>query len=153
MLSSLVSKELFALLLISLHITSALAFFPVPWRERLVGNFGVDHQTQTNEVYELLAKQYFPDITSLSKNMKKARDTWAEANAEVDKDQHASAKHFDGENFAGGQARLTDLFGKTIAALQAEKAQDGRVLLGQALHTIQDFYSHRSVRPLVSTYC
>jgi len=83
-------------------------------------------------------------ITKITKSMKAARKQITEANKEVDKDQHSSAKHFDGENFTGGQLRVTRLIASVIADLQADDAETARDTLGGALHTVQDFYAHSS---------
>ena len=65
-----------------------------------------------------------------------------DANKAVDDDQFQSAKHFDGENFAGGQNRVVELRAQVIAGVQADDASSARIALGSALHGIQDFYSH-----------
>jgi hypothetical protein len=130
----------------------ASAFFPTKVREGLFGNGGVSHEQQTEDVFESLAKKYFPEFTNtliaqygkpLTKKMTAARDAISKANVEVDKDQNHSDKHFDGENFVGGQSRLLDLKGKVVAKLKANDVKGARENLGQALHTLQDFYSHR----------
>jgi von Willebrand factor A domain-containing protein 7 len=135
-----------------LLFSQASAFFPTKVREGLVGNSGVSHEQQTEDVFELLAQKYFPEFTNaliaqygkpLTKKMIAARDDIAKANIEVDKDQNHSEKHFDGENFVGGQSRLLDLKGQVVSKLQGNDAAGARESLGQALHTLQDFYSHR----------
>lgn len=88
-------------------------------------------------------------IPSLTQSMVKARDAITKANAGGDKDQERSALHFDGKNFQGGQDRPTD---NTVSALQGNDASQGRSLLGQVLHTVQDFYSHRCVRDISTKY-
>lgn len=132
---------IFTFLVLTIH--GCLAFFPWDYREYLFGNGGVSHETQTRDVYNTLLYRYFPEIEELSNNMKRARKTWMNANAEVDGDQHTSAKHFDGENFEGAQTLLATLSDGIVSSLQAKNAQDAREKLGQALHTVQDFYSHR----------
>lgn len=101
------------------------------------------HQDITQRAIEALDKRYF-GVGKLTKPMQTALDQIIEANARVDDDQVTSAKHFDGENGAGGQARLAILKANIIAALQADpiNATGARANLGSALHTIQDFYSH-----------
>jgi hypothetical protein len=74
--------------------------------------------------------------------MMKALSQIAQANADVDKNQRESALHFDGENFAGGQKRILKLREDCIQALRLKHAQTARIFFGQALHTLQDFYSH-----------
>jgi hypothetical protein len=74
---------------------------------------------------------------------------------EVDGDQKHSSKHFDGENFDGGQYILTgfpvvpqpipldptdiNLLQQIQDFLDAGKGDDARQALGKALHIIQDF--------------
>ncbi len=101
------------------------------------------HQDITQRAIEALDKSYF-GVGKLTKPMQTALDQIIEANAKVDDDQVTSAKHFDGENGAGAQARLATLKANVIAALQANpiNASGARANLGSALHTIQDFYSH-----------
>jgi von Willebrand factor A domain-containing protein 7 len=101
------------------------------------------HQDITQRAIEALDKRYF-GVGKLTKPMQTALDQIIEANAKVDDDQVTSAKHFDGENGAGGNARLAILKANIIAALQADpiNATGARANLGGALHTIQDFYSH-----------
>jgi hypothetical protein len=131
-----------SLLLLSSLIPSTSGFFPSDWRERYFGNGGVSHEAQTRIAYDALAKKYFPDITPITANMIKARTTIAEANMKVDDDQTSSAKHFDGENFEGGQALLVAAKTNVIAALKDGNGEAAREFLGAALHTLQDFYSH-----------
>jgi len=140
------------LLLGLLLLLQASAFFPTKFREGLVQNSGISHEQQTQDVFESLAKKYFPAFTNaliaqygkpLTKKMIAARDVIVKANIDVDDDQKHSEKHFDGENFAGGQARLTDLHQKIVKSLSENDAAAARGHLGEALHTVQDFYSHR----------
>jgi hypothetical protein len=66
----------------------------------------------------------------------------SEANMKVDVDQTSSAKHFDGENFDGGQVLLVQAKTNVIEALRNDNGEAARNFLGAALHTLQDFYSH-----------
>ena len=117
-------------------------YFPTQWRADVAGNGGVSHITQTNQAFEELAAKYFPNVKTLTAQMRKVRDFIGESNAKVDDDQKHSAPHFDGENFEGGQDRLVDLRAKVVAALQKDEAHEAHANLGSALHTLQDFYSH-----------
>ena len=67
------------------------------------------------------------------------------ANVEVDSfpfSTSASA-HFDGEQFEQGARRLVQLRQELVMMLlQGDKLQHARNLAGEALHTLQDFYSH-----------
>lgn len=129
-------------LFISFLLPGTDGFFPSDFRERLFGNGGVSHEAQTRKAFDTLADKYFPDIKPITSSMIKARTTWADANMEVDKDQHSSAKHFDGESFAGGQAILVQAKKDVTKALRNGNGQAAREHLGAALHTLQDFYAH-----------
>lgn len=54
------------------------------------------------------------------------------------------SRHFTNEDFSGASQRLVTLRGQINTALTANppKGAQARVLLGQALHTVQDFYAH-----------
>jgi hypothetical protein len=54
----------------------------------------------------------------------------------------SSSAHFDCEDFSGGQKRLKEKIADIIASLNAGKIPKAREALGQALHAVQDFYSH-----------
>jgi von Willebrand factor A domain-containing protein 7 len=145
---------LFALFL----LTTSHAFMPWDWRENLVGKHGTSHEKMTRDAFKIMADKYWPTIPDLTVGMIQARDTIANANGNVDGDQKHSAKHFDGENFDGGQYVLTgnpvapqsvpldasdiNLFQQILDALDMGSAEDARTALGKALHTIQDFYAH-----------
>jgi len=106
------------------------------------GFLGTSHQKITERTVEELDAEFF-GITRLTKPMKKAIEQIADGNIKVDKDQTTSAKHFDGENFAGGQVFITrDNRPRIQPALENNDAATARFHLGQALHTIQDFYAH-----------
>jgi von Willebrand factor A domain-containing protein 7 len=137
-------KILFSVLILVLQVH---AFFPVDWRENLVGNGGISHVKQTETVWKSVAlNKYFPFLKGdFSLAMQAAMKTVADANADVDDNQHDSELHFDGENFIGGQVRLTNQRVKVIQALSQKDATTARKELGAALHTLQDFYAHRQV--------
>ncbi|KAH7008873.1 hypothetical protein EDB80DRAFT_777396 [Ilyonectria destructans] len=124
-----------------IFVCGAYGFFPQQWKEDFVGHGGVSHIAQTNQAFAELAMQYFP-LVPLTDSMKRARDTIADANAEVDDDQDHSALHFDGENFDGGQKRLTQLKDDVVKYLKDDNRGAARKSLGNALHTLQDFYAH-----------
>jgi hypothetical protein len=123
-------------------VCGTYGFFPQQWKEDWVGHGGVSHIAQTNQAFEELAVQYFPLIKTLTDSMRHARDTIGDANAEVDDDQDHSALHFDGENFDGGQTRLAQLKNGVVSALKDDNRGAARKSLGNALHTLQDFYAH-----------
>jgi hypothetical protein len=121
---------------------SVRAFVPTNLRAALLTSpFDETHQSITEKAVKELDNEFF-GITKLSKPMKKAIEQIVDADADVDKDQNTSAKHFDGESFPEGQARVLGLLQDVQNALGNDNAQGARSALGQALHTIQDFYSH-----------
>lgn len=120
---------------------STYAFLPTNIRTELTNIFDETHQSITESAIEVLCLEFFGTPT-LTRSMKKAMKQIVEANEKVDKDQKTSAKHFDGESFPEGQARLLELLRDIQNALNRDNAEGAREALGQALHTIQDFYSH-----------
>src|SRR5882724_10823193 len=95
----------------------------------------------------------------LTQTMKDARQEIIDANASVDDRGGSqflqSAAHFDGEAFQQSQQRLIDfklkvkeLVDPPVPLLPVFKPKPdfnkARRVLGQALHTLQDFYSHRN---------
>jgi subtilisin-like proprotein convertase family protein len=72
----------------------------------------------------------------------------SDANARVDLGDEFdfSAPHFTSENFNGAQQRVTSFKSKVISMMQGAPSNrtisQAQILLGRALHTIQDFYAH-----------
>jgi hypothetical protein len=100
------------------------------------------HQSITEDSIKETEKEVF-GITTQTKSMKKAMDDIASANAAVDVDSFFSSEHhFDAESFTAGQTLLISEFTSTVSALKNKNASAARTKFGQALHTIQDFYSH-----------
>jgi len=72
----------------------------------------------------------------------------SDANARVDLGDEFdfSAPHFTSENFNGAQQRVTSFKSKVISMMQGAPSNrtisQAQVLLGRALHTVQDFYAH-----------
>jgi hypothetical protein len=122
----------------------ASGFMPYDWRAKHFGGGAVSHKKMTRDAYETLAKEFWPDVKVLTGSMISARDQWATANAGVDSDQYHSANHCDAENFSECHALLLTNKKGVIEALKAthKRVSDARSFLGQALHTLQDFYSH-----------
>ncbi len=118
----------------------SVAFFPTNLRT-IFGALGSSHEQITKDAVTSIDMSAF-GVTKLTRSMKSALTEFTEANAGVDEDQFSSAKHFDGENFAGGQAVITQNFQTIVDSLAANNATGARAALGRALHTIQDFYSH-----------
>lgn len=50
--------------------------------------------------------------------------------------------HFDDESLRGGQLRLQKIKGQISSCMSASNLEGARRALGEAFHTIQDFYSH-----------
>ena len=131
-------------------VPTALAFMPdnaTANNARTPGS--ATHETISDRVISLYQNKLFKLGTKdLTENMNKARKEIVDANIDVDnflKSQlRRTASHFDGENFSGGQKRLMD-YKLKIKDLMLQKQPDtknARWYLGQALHTLQDFYSH-----------
>ncbi|KAJ5046313.1 uncharacterized protein L3040_003560 [Drepanopeziza brunnea f. sp. 'multigermtubi'] len=98
----------------------------------------------TERAFENRAKAYFPTLSKITKQMKSARDEMTKANAKVDDIENLASYHCDGESFDEAQVRIQEKKKAAIAALQANSPLTAvaRDNIGQALHTIQDFYSH-----------
>jgi hypothetical protein len=126
---------------IFIFFTQTIAFMPTDFKENWFGNGGTSHQAQTRQAYDQLVQKYFPGIRT-STTMENARKDLEMANIAVDEDQTTSAKHFDGESFDGGQARLVQLKLNVSDAIVANDGDKARAALGGALHTLQDFYAH-----------
>ena len=139
-----------------LFISLVQAFAAYDWPDDPEGITGVSHATITRRAFNNLAQLYWPHLF-LTRAMIDARDTISLANSAVDDDQYHSARHFDAENFDGGQFVLTgtpadapntaddadvDLLHQIFWFLDTYSVVDARVALGKALHSIQDFYSH-----------
>jgi von Willebrand factor type D domain len=71
-------------------------------------------------------------------------DTDGHVGEDFHEKQRHSEYHFDNENLQGGSKRLIDLKLKIIEELQqsSPNGAGARQALGEALHTLQDFYSH-----------
>lgn len=82
---------------------------PWDWNIGVAGMGGVSHYSITRNAFQSRAQSYWPSLTQngLTASMATARDSIAYANGMVDVDQQHSAKHFDGENFPGGQYVIT----------------------------------------------
>ena len=136
-----VAFPLAALALSALAPPAARAFCPNNGWRCGFGVAGTTHKDMTKDAIQALDQEFF-STSRLTKGMKKAIEEIWEANAEVDENQTESARHFDGENFGGGKTRVVTLENNVVTALQGEDGGGARKALGQALHTIQDFYAH-----------
>ncbi|KAL2684640.1 hypothetical protein Neosp_005719 [[Neocosmospora] mangrovei] len=130
--------------LIAVNILPVTAFFPAQWKEDFAGNGGISHEDMTRVAFEDRAYLYFPSITTISSKMRAACKEIQQANMDVDNDQDHAHKHCDGESFVEAQSRIQDLKKEAIGALLALPLDvaKARKAVGEALHTIQDFYSH-----------
>src|SRR4051794_29561146 len=100
---------LFTLLLHIVFLsTPTTAFFPNAYRT-LAGIGGINHRLMTKDALDVIYSDL--GITAPSGTMNKAREEIQDANEETDsKEAKNSSAHFDGEQFAGGQARLKTLY-------------------------------------------
>ena len=113
-----------------------------PWRNgALIGGAEPgDHSHQS--ITEQAIKDFASEELSCQPN-KKAVYEIVEANGYTDiYEMSDSAAHFDSENFAGGQSRLERKMQEIQRSMLEGNIGEARRSLGQALHTIQDFYSH-----------
>jgi hypothetical protein len=132
--------RLIAAVTIALTCRTALAFFPT--NVRTAGTLeGHSHERITTDALEALDTEFF-GVQSPNGSMRAANEAIVDGNIHVDDDQLHSALHFDGENFVSGQARILGLKEAVIASMQENDAQGARQELGQALHSVQDFYAH-----------
>src|SRR6185503_13596014 len=118
----------------------AEAFFPTNLRT-LGGIQGHTHEAITTDSLVTLDAELFSPAQP-THSMRAANDAIVDGNVHVDDDQLHSALHFDGENFVAGQGRLLGIKEIVIASIQQNDTQGARNELGQALHSIQDFYAH-----------
>ncbi|KAH0556247.1 hypothetical protein GP486_005825 [Trichoglossum hirsutum] len=119
-------------------------FFPTQWKEDFAGNGGISHEDMTRVAFEDRAYLYFPSITTISSKMRAACMEIQKANIDVDDDQKTAHKHCDGESFGPAKARIQQLKKDAIGALLSvpPDVAKARKNVGEALHTIQDFYAH-----------
>lgn len=99
----------------------------------------------TRDALDVLYAEYGfgTDAWPLSKTMDYAREQIADANASVDGIYAAaSARHCDAENLQACSDLIKSLFQETVDALGNEDAGSARKSLGEAFHTLQDFYSY-----------
>jgi von Willebrand factor A domain-containing protein 7 len=122
-----------------------LAFFPTNFstcpRCTFGGVLGRSHERITTDAITSFDQSAFAAAT-LTRSMKQAIQDIVDANALVDQDQNHSSRHFDGESFPEGQALIASEFATIKTDLANSNTAGARFALGQALHSIQDFYSH-----------
>ena len=155
--SSSASRQIVSLFLVSVllftYLSVAQAFQPDNTALHFfqLSNRNKTHVFITAEAITQLDKSYFNLLPTqpLTQNMSTALSDIALANADVDTPGFfggtqflTSASHFDGENFPGAMRRLVDYKQQVIKLLSLDDVKMARWYLGQALHTLQDFYSH-----------
>lgn len=127
-----------------LYVYAVEAFNPT-WGFVLGGLIGKPHVGITDAAINLKLKAYF-NVDTPTVSMKTARTQIEEGSAVVDHHGDAEAEdskcHFDDENFFNSNGRLIDKKSEVIDELMANNLMGARNLLGRALHTLQDFYSH-----------
>ena len=107
----------------------------------LKGGVGRTHEAITRQAVTEIDKSVFKK-DKLTASMEKALQQMVDNNAAVDENQHIASLHDDGESFDEVQSRLSDAKQSLEAAIRRDDAQLARSILGIALHTVQDFYSH-----------
>lgn len=109
-----------------------------------VTDIGKSHREIVKEaITQLDNDRYGPIITQ---QMQVAMDYVADETALVDVfHMHDKSAHVDGESFSSAQLRVLHLANDIYEALNVAKDPfTARLKLGQALHTVQDFYAHSS---------
>jgi hypothetical protein len=118
-------------------------FFPKDWRAAAFAPGSQTHESITTDAFiglNGLVQELFPDAL-ITDAVRQAVQEIVDADADVDNDQTPNL-HFDAETFYPSQDRIKALANATIQRLVAGNPKDARLLLGAALHTVQDFYSH-----------
>lgn len=129
------------------------------------GLAGRSHEAQTKAAVQRIANELprggvkpCRGRGNISCRIADAVDAFVAANAQVDEDQEHAHLHFDGETFQHGYERLSYFRFDAVEKLRAGDLKGARASIGQALHTLQDFYSHstwveqgnRSILPMLS---
>lgn len=126
---------------------TAKAFMPGVRSSNLLAGSPLSHThlSITWDVLNELSREFF-SIRLLNQPMRSAITSIAAANKDVDnilKEQFGkAASHFDGESFPESQDRLVKYSLMVQDLLKKNAPEEARWHLGQALHTLQDFYSH-----------
>lgn len=147
---SMITIWLLVLMVLPIFPVRTMAFMPTnSVANRASAGGSATHESITFDVIKAYDKDLFQlGNKDLTKNMKKAQEEIVNADTDVDslfgEQFHQSASHFDGENFSGSQKRLMDykLKVKELMLDKKPNASKARWYLGQALHTLQDFYAH-----------
>ncbi|MET0283748.1 MAG: hypothetical protein ABW352_04740 [Polyangiales bacterium] len=102
---------------------------------------GTPHTVISDEGAKWIMKSEL-GISELSTKNKRALHAIGVANLIVDKNQNYGEFHVDGETFRQAHRRIDRLRGQALQAIGADDYQTARAKIGEALHTLQDFYSH-----------
>ena len=134
-----------SILISTFFYTTAFGFVPGGVKSYLTG--GKTHIKITESALDVFYGEYgFGQGAQpgLTKPMKTARDKITQANADVDENHaHESVWHCDAENLQGCSDNIKKLLDDAVSKLQADDAPNARTSLGQALHSLQDFYAHK----------
>jgi hypothetical protein len=129
------------ILLALLAVSPSYGFCPSNGWRCGFGLVGMTHEDITTKAIQQVDTEFFSK-PHLTVGMKHALADIVAANAEVDQDQTLSEKHFDGESFDKGKARILNLSEMVVTGLQSNDVRGARESLGGLLHTLQDFYAH-----------
>src|SRR5687767_7671381 len=135
-----------ALILTWLPLTrsgTALAFWPT---ERWKYGRDFTHEGLTRQaLYDIIERDgYLPRINKVVPSIKRAIDSIIGGNVRSDFGQRyfVGEAHFTDERFVSSQNLLQKKLDSLISGLRNRSPGHSRILLGQILHAIQDFYSH-----------
>src|SRR6266478_3843302 len=110
-----------------------------PWKNSR--NFSFGRADPGDQSHESITEQAYNEL-----QIYRQRDVLEEivlANGNTDYDELISdVAHFDDASFRGSQLRLQRLVNTIRSCMSASNLSGARRALGQALHTVQDFYSH-----------
>lgn len=114
-----------------------MAFAPTPLFEAAL--LGTGHATITERaILRVLSSDY--GVTQPAASVRSAIETIKLGF--TDEDQLRSGKHFDGENFVGGHEVVIFERNQVLEFTRGGSLVLARFSLGEALHPLQDFYSH-----------
>jgi hypothetical protein len=103
--------------------------------------FGTSHADMTRDVVDMVLSTEL-GITQRTAQMDLAIEQITRGNMGVDDNQAWGHLHADGETFARSHRRIWELRNHVLEALAKQDYTAARKRLGEALHTLQDFYSH-----------
>ncbi len=110
-----------------------------PWKNSR--NFSFGRADPGDQSHESITEQAYNEL-----QIYRQRDVLEEivlANGNTDyKELISDVAHFDDASFRGSQLRLQKLVNTIRTCMSASNLSGAREALGQALHTVQDFYSH-----------